>query len=394
MPLLIVALLLAIWIVALTTSDAVRLRRLRSLDGARPDAIAGEPRVSIVIPARNEADSISRCVNGALAQHYPAVEVIVVDDGSTDATPRLLADYATRFPDRLRVIAGLPLPSGWVGKPNACLHGARGAHGEWLIFLDADTHAQPGLVTALLARVQQQQLDAISVLPFNELPTLAERLILPLFYQFAFTAFPLHKMLVPEAPAQTAMANGQCLMIATRAYWSLGGHEAVKDKVLEDVELAQALRRAGYRLGIATAFEHLRVRMYRDLGQIVQGLAKHATAGRRISGWRAFWAVLRLTLTVLVAPALVVACLIALVSHPGSPAAWWATAGAIGAYASVVWFWASRYRRWYGQPGWTAVLAPAGWVMYLAIAVRGTFQVAFRRGVRWKDRTYPLVGRE
>jgi GT2 family glycosyltransferase len=374
-------------IVLLIARDAICIRKLPALDA---DARLSEtPLVSIIVPARNEAANIARCVDGALCQDYEKYEVVVVDDGSTDATPRILAEFDAHNAGRLRVVPGRPLPTGWVGKCNACLHGAQHARGEWLIFLDADTAPQPELARALLAFAQQWQLDAVSVFPFNELPTLPERLVLPVFYQFAFTAFPLDKIVLPEGPPGNAMANGQCLMINAKTYWALGGHEAVKDKVLEDIEFAQALRRAGFRLGIATAFDQLRVRMYHGLGEIVQGLGKHASAGRRASGWRAFWAVTRMTLTVLAPPLLLLAGLLYVLTT-ATPDLWaWLVIGCAGmAYAASVWFWAHRLRDWYDLSVWTAVLMPLGWLIYLFIVARGTFQVLFKRGVVWKERVY------
>jgi hypothetical protein len=377
---------LAVLIILLIVRDAARIRRLPALDSNA--AVNGSPLISFIIPARNEADTIARCLDGVLSQTYVCCEVIVVDDGSTDATPRILAKYAARCPDRLRVLPGRPLPAGWVGKCNACLHGAQHARGEWLIFLDADTAPAPTLAAALLAFVQGRRLDAASVFPFNVLPTLPEQLVLPVFYQFVFTVFPLHKVVAPEAPPHHAMANGQCLMISARAYWALGGHEVVKDKVLEDIELAQALRRADYRLGIATAFQQVRVRMYRNLGEIVQGLGKHASAGRRASGWRAFWAVLRMSFTLLGPILLLLACAYALLAWPGDATAWLPLGAAGLAVGASWWFWARRLREWYGLGSGMAALMPLGWLIYLLIVLRGTFLMAFKRGVTWKGRVY------
>lgn len=376
---------LATLVVFMFVRDWLLFRRLPALCAEQP--LHRAPFVSIIIPARNEAANIARCLDGALAQQYAAYEVVVVDDASTDATPHILAEFAARHPDRLRIVTGRPLPAGWVGKCNACLSGAQHARGEWLLFLDADTAPHPTLLRALLAFGQRGCFDVVSAFPFNELNTWSEKLVLPAFFQFAFTAFPLEKNLMLDAPASTVIANGQCLLVRTETYWGVGGHEVVKDKVLEDIELAQALRRAGHRVGIATAFDQLRVRMYRNLGEIVQGLSKHAAAGLRASGWRAFWAVLRMTLTSLSGVWLWVA-LVSVCASPHLPLAWlaWLMSG-LACVASLG-FWAMRYRRWYSLPGWMALFAPLGWLMYLFIATRGTIQVLFKRGVTWKERVY------
>jgi glycosyltransferase involved in cell wall biosynthesis len=386
MAFFIVVALPALLIIVLILRDWPRFKRLPALDAsAQPKT---QPTVTIVIPARNEAVNIRRCLHGALTQTCAQVNVVVVDDGSTDDTPRIIAEMQQRFPQTLHAVPGRPLPKGWVGKCNACLHGASFAEGDWLLFLDADTAPQPALVQALLAFAEARDLQVATTFPLNELPTLPEKMVLPVFYQFALTAFPVQSLVSPEPPPNNTLANGQCLMVKRDAYWSVGGHEAVKDKVLEDIEFAQALRRAGYRIGLATAFDELRVRMYRSFGEIVQGLGKHATAGRQASGWRAFWAVARMSLTLLVPPLLLMASVLALAFGVdggwGMPALLFALASNVASFL----FWANRYRKWYRLSPFAALLAPAGWLLYLFIVARGTLMTLFKRGVEWKGRVY------
>ncbi len=361
-------------------------RQLPALSESPPPSAE---RVVVIIPARNEEANIARCLEGALGQMHENYEVIVVDDQSTDATPRIVQTYQVRHFDRLRMVPARPLPPGWVGKCNACLHGASQTdrREEWLLFLDADTAPQPDLIRSMVAFAGAHQLDVLSALPLNVLPTWSEKLILPIFYQFAFTAFPLRLMLRKDAPPRSVMANGQCLLIRRAAYWAVGGHEAVKDKVLEDIELAQALRRVGFRVGIALGFSHIRVRMYRNLAEIAQGLGKHAVAGRKASGLRAFWAVARLSLTLLVPMALALASAVMCLAEP-TPLHLAALLSSLMALGAQWLFWAQRYRAWYGLPRRMAPLAPVGWLMYLFIVMRSTLKVWLRRGVRWKERVY------
>jgi glycosyltransferase involved in cell wall biosynthesis len=378
--------LLALIVIILILRDAPRFRRLPALNAtAQPTA---QPTVTIVIPARNEAANIARCLEGALAQSYPHVHIVVVDDGSTDDTSRIIAAMQVSHSQKLRAVQGRPLPQGWVGKCNACLHGASFAAGDWLLFLDADTAPQPALVSALLAFAAQRRLHLLSTLPLNEMPTLAEKIVLPVFYQFALTAFPVQALLSAEPPAHQAMANGQCLLVQREAYWSVGGHESVKDKVLEDIEFAQALRRAGYRVGLATAFDELHVRMYRSFGEIVQGLGKHANAGIAASGLRAFYAVARMSLTLLLPSLLLMLCVLASVFALDGGWGVPALLAALVANGASILFWARRYRAWYRTAPAVALLAPLGWLIYLVIAARGALMARFKRGVTWKGRVY------
>ncbi len=358
-----------------------------------PPPDAQREHISIVIPARNEAHAIGRCLDGALAQTGCSFDVTVVDDGSTDATPAILARYAAEHGSRLQVAAGRTLAPGWVGKCNACDGGARltrafaeRAAGSWLLFLDADTSPGPGLATALLAEARRKRLDALSALPFNELGTLSERVILPVFFQFIFAAFPLRRMRNPLMPPDAALANGQCVFVRAVVYHAVDGHAAVKDKVLEDVEFAQLLRRSGYRIGLAQGRAHIAVRMYRSFGEIAEGLGKHALAGRRRAGARAFVAVAHL-LASAVAPTLLLLAGVLWVVLAGEAAAPALGAGVV-AFAGAQLFWGGVYASIYRQPRWLGVLAPAGALAYLLIAARGAGRALAGRGVRWKGRDY------
>ncbi|NJL33096.1 MAG: glycosyltransferase [Chloroflexaceae bacterium] len=259
-----------------------RSGRLPSLV-APADAVGAVPVVSILIPARNEERGIARCVEGALRQRYPSYEVIVVDDGSTDATPAILARYAAHHP-HLRVLHGEALPEGWTGKAFACQRAAAVARGEWLLFLDADTAAAPELLAALLTHVQQQRLDLLSVFPFLELDTFWEQAILPAFRTMIRATFPFQQANAPAAQPGAVFANGQCLLVRRSTYNAIGGHGAVRGDVLEDVLLAQRLRAAGAAVGVAMADQYIRVRMYTNGREVLEGLTKNAVAG--FSEWR------------------------------------------------------------------------------------------------------------
>lgn len=381
-------LVLAGVVCVLLYADGAALRSAEALPPNPPPDILGA-HISIVIPARNEARAIGRCLDGALAQTGCSFDVTVVDDGSTDATPAILACYAAEYAPRLQIVAGRPLLPGWVGKCNACDGGARLTRafaertaGNWLLFLDADTRPEPGLVAALLAEARRKQLDALSALPFNELGTLSERIILPVFFQFIFAAFPLRRMRNPLMPPDAALANGQCVFVRADVYRAVDGHAAVKDKVLEDVEFAQLLRRSGYRIGLAQGRAHIAVRMYRSFAEIVEGLGKHALAGRRRAGARAFVAVAHL-LASAVAPTLLLLTGVLWVLLSGETAAPALGAG-VATFAAAQLYWGGLYASVYRQPRWLGVLAPAGALAYLLIAARAMAG----RGVRWKGREY------
>ncbi|NNJ09723.1 glycosyltransferase [Chloroflexales bacterium ZM16-3] len=369
-------------LILLVARDIRRLRRIPHL--AAPAIPAEPPLISILIPARNEERSIGRCVRAALAQSYPQIEVIVVDDGSTDGTGAILAEVADV---RLRVIAGRPLPDGWVGKCNACQQIGEQASGAWLLFLDADTVPAPDLVAALLSTASIRRLDLLTIFPFLELGTFWERVVLPPFLALITALFPFEQMERPDVRPDQVLANGQCIFVRRAAYEGVGGHAAVRGEVLEDVRLAQAIRAAGGRVGIAEGMAFLRVRMYTSGREVAEGLMKNAAAGYRSGGGRSAWAMAGLILETFGPAWLLLAGLAGLAL--GDFGLSWAGLGGGGlSLLAALSLRATLYRRLYGLPAAYGLLWPLGLLAYLLIAGIGMWRVRSGRGVIWKGRTY------
>ena len=236
------------------------------------------PYISVLIPARNEAAAIAATVRLLLAQSYPGrFELIVLDDQSTDDTSALaLAAGAGDF--RLRLLAGAPLPAGWVGKPWACHQLAQAAHGDLLLFTDADVAWQPGALAAVVAQQQATSAGLLSVWPTQQMHSWAERLVVPLM-SYALLAY-LPVAWVHDLPQkQAAAANGQCLLFTRAAYADCGGHAAVRARVLDDVLLAHRIKAAGQRLRLADGAGLVQARMYTDWRSVRDGYAKNILAG-------------------------------------------------------------------------------------------------------------------
>ncbi|MDW7996207.1 MAG: glycosyltransferase family 2 protein, partial [Bacteroidota bacterium] len=208
-------------------------------------ALVSAPHVSILVPARNEATRIEPCIHSLCQQEYPAYEVLVLDDESTDATPEILERLCQQYPERLRVFRGAPLPEGWIGKPWACFQLAQHARGEWLLFADADTRFHPLALASLLQECRRHQWSFVSLLPREELRSLVEQLIVPLLYVFYFAYVPNRwRRYFPRFHA----ASGQAMLIQASLYWEIGGHAAVRGQLVEDLALGRLIAR---RLGSA-----------------------------------------------------------------------------------------------------------------------------------------------
>jgi GT2 family glycosyltransferase len=342
--------------------------------------------VSLLIPARNEARNIAHLLDGALQQTYPHWEIIVVDDDSTDNTPTILAAYGACH-TRLRVRQGSPLPLGWTGKCYACQQAAAVAQGEWLLFLDADTRPQPALVASLVTHAQRHNLDMVSIFPAIELGSFWERVILPPFYTLLHAIFPFKRLNASHTPPNEVLANGQCILVRREAYDTVGGHGAVRGEVLDDVMLARVLRRAGFRTGAVLGLQELRVRMYTNGREVVEGLTKNAAAGFTSGGHHS----LREG-AIQFALALLPICLLVLggiVMQGTADGFAWAVLGQGVVVVSIALsFWGIVLHRRYQLSPWYAFFWSFGLVCYGCIALRSWWKVQTGRGVLWKGRTY------
>lgn len=234
-------------------------------------------RVSILIPARNEAAVIGQTLEGLLRQTYPFTELLVLDDNSTDDTA-VLIQQAAQQDRRVRLLNGQPLPHGWLGKNWACHQLAQAAVGDLLIFTDADVGWQPSALAALVAQIEQEQAALLSIWPTQRTLTWGERLVVPLMALAILGYLPLTA--VHYLPWSVfAAANGQCMAFRRGAYETIGGHAAVGDNVLEDVTLARLVKKAGLRLRLSDGAGLITCRMYHSWPEVRDGFAKNILAG-------------------------------------------------------------------------------------------------------------------
>jgi len=240
----------------------------------------GEP-VSIIIPARNEADTLETVVGSILGSTYHPFELLVVDDRSTDGTGEIAARLA-RADGRVRVIWGAPLPEGWYGKPWACEQGYRAATGRLLLFTDADTRHQPELLGHAVASLRRNGADLVTVQPHQRCVTFWERLVMPQVW--LLLALRYHPRRVNRARRERdVIANGQFILTTREAYEAVGRHAAVRHEVAEDLALAQAYLRGGRRVRFDFAMGLMETRMYRSLDQLIEGWSKNIYLGGRRS---------------------------------------------------------------------------------------------------------------
>ncbi|MCA9836284.1 MAG: glycosyltransferase [Trueperaceae bacterium] len=237
--------------------------------------------VSILIPARNEAQNLPETLPRVLGQTV-AAEVLVLNDQSEDASSEILTELQKRF-EHLKVIEGKPLEAGWTGKNWACQQLADAAHGDMLIFTDADVRWEKDTLASLLEFQKEQRAAFVSVWPRQLTVSALEALTIPLIDQILLGALPYMgvKYLKPKS---LSAGNGQLMLWTKAAYQKLGGHEAYKSEILEDVRMAQGVKAAGIPLALALGGEVLSARMYQEDSALIEGFSKNivAAAGGRI----------------------------------------------------------------------------------------------------------------
>jgi cellulose synthase/poly-beta-1,6-N-acetylglucosamine synthase-like glycosyltransferase len=284
---------------ALGLASLIGRRRMRRLfRPAPPVPPETAPRVTVLVPAKDEGERVRVCLDSVLAQDYPNFSVITIDDRSTDDTGRILdAIAAAAAPGKVRSlhIEQGSLPPGWLGKCHALHVAAREADGEWLMFVDSDVRLQPDAVRASVALSVSRDYHALSLMASLECHTFLERLVLPLA-AFAWSVMYAISVTNNENRPQ-AFANGQFFLIRRSAYETVGGHESVRDQITEDVELAWLLKHQGFRVRLVLGTQFVSTRMHATLPQMLRGWGRIYSGTSRRSPWRIIWAALFLILS-------------------------------------------------------------------------------------------------
>jgi glycosyltransferase involved in cell wall biosynthesis len=228
------------------------------------------PLISVIVPARNEEASLADCLESLVAQRGVDFEIIVVDDHSTDRTREIAMSFCDRG---VHVIEAPALREGWTGKNNAITAGVRVVRGEWLLFTDADTVHLPESLARSVAEAREHHADMLSYSPEQIAVTFWERATMPVI--FAELARQYSPSKVSDPNSLVAAANGQYILIHCEAYDAVGGHAAIAGEILEDVALAQAVKRSGRKILFRYAADAVRTRMYRNFAQLREGWTKN-----------------------------------------------------------------------------------------------------------------------
>jgi glycosyltransferase involved in cell wall biosynthesis len=241
------------------------------------------PLVSAIIPARDEEAVLAGCLAAVSRQSYPRLEIILIDDRSTDRTGAIAREFA-EHDARLRVLTNDILPAGWTGKTYVLGQAAAQAHGAWLWFLDADTLHAPAFLGIMMEYARSERSVLVSLLPELRCETFWEQIVQPLGAIVLMQSFPLHR--VNDDRSKLAFANGQSILVERSAYEAAGGHAAVRDRFVEDIGLAQKVKALGLPIRTTLMRDLVKCRMYASLGQLVRGWSRILYDALDRKAWR------------------------------------------------------------------------------------------------------------
>ena len=358
--------------------------------GTVPETVFAQPEpeelleLTVIVPARNEEDCLGACLESLVSQSDKVFELgrdwelIVVDDHSTDRTAEIARGFAG-----VTVLEAGKLEPGWTGKTNAVWTAARRARGRWLLFTDADTLHEPGNLHRAMHEAVKHKVGMLSYSPRQIVSGFVQRSLMPLVFCELALAYPPAKVSDPNQ--RIAAANGQFLLVEREAYRRLGGHAAVAEKVLEDVELAFLAKRRQVGLRFRYASDAVSTRMYRSTAELIEGWTKNLALlfdnSLTLAVWRA--------LDILLLAVLPVLAVWLWNARFAAHSLQWLGAGWVLAI-----LWVRNLFRFYGRvaksnfPFLDCALAPLGLPLFVVLLYRSWFQHRILKRVSWKGRSY------
>jgi len=359
----------ATWFLVITLANIRFLRRTRNV---LPETRG--PKVSIILPARNEEDNIAECLSCLVGQTYEDYEIIVVDDNSEDRTAALAREFVSSDP-RVKLLQSGPVPSSWNGKQFACNRGVSASSGDLLFFTDADVRHEPDSLARAVAQMKQQNAHFLSGYVRQEIGSFGELIIIPMTYMMTSLLMPL-RILTTRLFPTWGFAIGQYILMRRDALEEVGGYRSIKDSIVEDMALSRAMRACGRPTAFVDAQASASCRMYHGYADAFRGFAKSV-----------FGAVRGRSLVIIGLAAAIVGLILA-------PFHIWlraVLAGGVSFHPSVVpvllfllvWGLTLLDR---GLPAYQALLYPLAFANLVLIGFVGMLRTGFGRGIEWKGR--------
>jgi chlorobactene glucosyltransferase len=371
-------LIIAFFLIGFAVNLSLNLRSLKRPQ-VKKDRLKDPPMVSILIPARNEEANIKKCLESLSHQDYVNLEVLVLDDNSSDTTAAIVCQMAAAD-SRIKLLPGEQLAEGWAGKPFACYQLAKKARGRWLLFVDADTIHEPQMLSSVISLAIENKPALLSGFPRQIATSLPQKVAIPVLYFVILSWLPLWWLQHTRKP-RPSLAIGQFLLFRADDYWKMDGHHAVKSRILEDVWLGIETTRRGGRHMAVDLSQLVSCEMYRNVGVMREGFIR----------WIYSVAVL--------SPLAMISLLTAALVFYLAPYYWLWRGFASDAYSGLWhaiiifqvtlilvmrWRLDSRFR----EPQISTILHPFGLTFLMLTACQATFRMITGAGVYWKKRLY------
>jgi chlorobactene glucosyltransferase len=371
-----------LWLVLLEyryESHLAAIPRLRPL----PPREVELPPLCVLVPARNEERAIGDAVRSLLAQDYPNLRIIVADDHSTDRTPEILEGLSREFgPERLTVFRVPELPDGWMGKCHALHEASKLSPAESSIFLftDADVIHEPGTLRRAVTHMKEENADLLAIFPAIDCVGVWERICFPLLVHSGIAALRVHHLNDPSRPV--AAGVGAFSMVRREIYDAIGGHEAVRNEVIDDMALAVMIKRHGGRLLLVRDARAVHLRMYDSLASLMAGFEKNTYTALG-ANWRSLVIVLVIYGVLHMLPFLLIIAGLIGAAHPAFlwPALGFALWGAVGRAITL------RTRPFIRGRSFAFGFAyPLGVLVMLMVFVRSAWHCGYRGVIPWRGR--------
>lgn len=376
-------LIVFVWLVILilTLRGLIAQRFLSPTSNLRLTA-SDAPLVSILVPARNEEHRVLEdCIRSILAQDYGNFEVIVVNDRSTDATGAILKSLA-KSDERLRVIEGKELPPGWLGKPYAMQQALDQARGEWMLATDADMIFSPPALRTAVDQLVEANGDALTLIPHFEAKSFWERVMIPT-WAWVFLMFVLFYR-IDDSRTDRAVGIGGFFLVRRTLFDRLGGYKALKDEVMEDVRLAEMIKRSGARLLAHHAPTLIRTRMYKTFAEMWECSSKNWFSGVNFSFPFALFCVASMYLVAVVPALIFLLSVIAFAARVSTDVSFFLIPAGVSWLLQVL-VMALVSRRSEVSPVYSLTVPLGLGVMY-AILFDSGIRITMGKGVTWKGR--------
>jgi len=350
-----------------------------------PGLLKNGPLISVLIPARNEEKNIGRCLRSLRKQDYRRIEILVLDDDSSDGTGRIVEEFSEKDP-RIRLIRGRSLERGWKGKSHACHQLAREAKGEYYVFTDADTLHFPNSISSSLEALISGKLDALSVFPKQIMVSVHERMVVIFINLAVMALMPVGLIRKMKSP-RISIANGQFILFKRSVYESIGGHRSIKNDIVEDVAISKQVKKYGYRFMIFDGRSTVYCRMYDGLKGVIRGFSKFIFASMNYSVIK-LGAVVSFILLLFLVPLLLLPLGLYVFNWSGLVNVMILSQVSIILVIRIAM--AFRFKSRFTD----IFLHPVAMFYIAVLSVNSVYQAKYGRGIFWKDRIYNIVEKD